>query len=181
MEPRVYCKDWGDKQAQPIMFHHGWPLAGDEWDGQMLFLLAEGYRVIVHDRRGHGRSSQTDGGSEMDTYASEVAELVKALDLRNAIHVGHSTGGDEVARYVARAEPRRVAKTVLIGAVLPMMVRSESNPNGVPPEVFDGFRASLAANRSEFYRNVAAGHDGRGEGSVLLNCRLLSQRLPRRF
>lgn len=154
---QIFYKDWGDKQAQPIVFHHGWPLTGDEWDSQMLFFLAKGYRVIAHDRRGHGRSSQTDTGNEMDTYASDVAELVKALDLRNAIHVGHSTGGGEVARYVARAKSGRVAKAVLIGAVPPMMVRSESNPNGVPEEVFDGFRTSLAANRAEFYRNVAAG------------------------
>lgn len=154
---QIYYKDWGDKQAQTIVFHHGWPLTSDEWDSQMLFFLAKGYRVIAHDRRGHGRSSQTDTGNEMDTYAADVAELVKALDLRNAIHVGHSTGGGEVARYVARAEPGRVAKAVLIGAVPPIMVRSEGNPNGVREEVFDGFRASLAANRAEFYRNVAAG------------------------
>jgi non-heme chloroperoxidase len=154
---QIFYKDWGDKQARPIVFHHGWPLTGDEWDSQMLFFLAMGYRVIAHDRRGHGRSSQTDIGNEMDTYASDVAELVKALDLRNAIHVGHSTGGGEVARYAARAEPGRVAKAVLIGAVPPMMVRSESHPDGLPEEVFDGFRASLAANRAEFYRNVAAG------------------------
>jgi non-heme chloroperoxidase len=154
---QIYYKDWGDKQAQPIVFHHGWPLSSDEWDSQMLFFLDEGYRVIAHDRRGHGRSSQTDIGNDMDTYAADVAELVKALGLRNAIHVGHSTGGGEVARYVARAEPGRVAKAVLIAAVPPLMILSEGNPNGLPSEMFDAFRASLAANRAEFYRNVAAG------------------------
>ncbi len=154
---RIFYKDWGDKQAQPIVFHHGWPLSGDEWDSQMLFFLAQGYRVIAHDRRGHGRSSATDTGNEMDTYAADVAALVGALDLKNAIHIGHSTGGGEVTRYVARAEPGRVAKAVLIGAVPPVMVRSESHPDGLPPELFDGFRTSLAANRAEFYREIAAG------------------------
>ncbi|MBX6366519.1 MAG: alpha/beta hydrolase [Rhodospirillales bacterium] len=154
---RIFYKDWGSKKAQPIVFHHGWPLSSDEWDSQMLFFLGEGYRVIAHDRRGHGRSSQTDTGNDMDTYAADVAELVKALDLENAIHVGHSTGGGEVARYVAHAEPGRVVKAVLIGAVTPMMMRSESNPEGLPPELFDGFRASLLANRAEFYREIASG------------------------
>lgn len=154
---QIFYKDWGDKQAQPIVFHHGWPLSGDEWDSQMLFFLAEGYRVIAHDRRGHGRSSATDTGNEMNTYAADVAELVSALNLTNAIHIGHSTGGGEVTRYVARAEPGRVAKAVLIGAVPPVMVRSESHPDGLPPELFDGFRTSLAANRAEFYREIASG------------------------
>lgn len=154
---RIFYKDWGDKQAQPIVFHHGWPLSGDEWDSQMLFFLSKGYRVIAHDRRGHGRSSQTDSGNEMDTYAADVTELARALDLRNAIHVGHSTGGGEVARYVARAERGRVAKAVLIGAVPPVMLKSNENPQGLPLELFDGFRASLAANRAEFYRGIAAG------------------------
>lgn len=154
---RIFYKDWGSKQAQPIVFHHGWPLSGDEWDSQMLFFLAQGYRVIAHDRRGHGRSSQTDTGNEMDTYADDVAELVRALDLKNAIHVGHSTGGGEVARYVAKAEPGRVSKAVLIGAVPPIMVRTQSNPDGLPPELFDTFRASLLANRAQFYRDVASG------------------------
>ncbi|HWL72082.1 MAG TPA: alpha/beta hydrolase [Geminicoccus sp.] len=153
----IFYKDWGSKDAQPIMFHHGWPLSADDWDSQMLFFLHEGYRVIAHDRRGHGRSSQTDTGNEMDTYAADVAELVATLDLRNAVHVGHSTGGGEVAHYVARAEPGRVAKAVLIGAVPPVMVKSEKNPGGLPIEVFDGFRAALAANRAQFYVDIPAG------------------------
>jgi len=154
---QIFYKAWGDKNAQAIVFHHGWPLSSDEWDSQMLFFLSHGYRVIAHDRRGHGRSSQTDTGNEMDTYASDVAELVKALDLKNAIHVGHSTGGGEVAHYVARAEPRRVAKAVLIGAVPPIMLKTASNPSGLPGEVFDGFRAALAANRAQFFVDVPAG------------------------
>ncbi|OWK27862.1 alpha/beta fold hydrolase [Sphingomonas mucosissima] len=153
----IFYKDWGSKDAQPIVFHHGWPLSSDDWDNQMLFFLGEGYRVIAHDRRGHGRSSQTDSGNEMDTYAADVAELARALDLKNAVHIGHSTGGGEVARYVARAEAGRVAKAVLLGAVPPMMMRSENNPMGLPPELFDGFRASLIANRAEFYRGIASG------------------------
>jgi non-heme chloroperoxidase len=153
----IFYKDWGPKDARPIVFHHGWPLSGDDWDNQMLYFLDHGYRVIAHDRRGHGRSSQTDTGNEMDTYAADVAELVGALDLGNAIHVGHSTGGGEVARYVARAEPGRVAKAVLVGAVPPVMLKSDAHPDGVPIEVFDGFRAQLIANRSEFYREVASG------------------------
>ncbi|GEP07175.1 non-heme chloroperoxidase [Methylobacterium oxalidis] len=151
------AEDWGPRDAQPIVFHHGWPLSADDWDNQMLFFLGEGYRVIAHDRRGHGRSSQTATGNEMDTYAADVAELVAALDLQNAIHVGHSTGGGEVARYVARAEPGRVAKAVLIGAVPPVMVKSDTNPGGLPIEVFDGFRAALVANRAQFYRDVPSG------------------------
>jgi non-heme chloroperoxidase len=154
---QIYYKDWGDKRAQPIVFHHGWPLTSDEWDSQMLFFLANGYRVIAHDRRGHGRSTQTDGGNEMDTYAADVAELTKALALKNAIHVGHSTGGGEVARYVARAERGRVAKAVLIGAVPPIMLRTSGNPDGIPMEVFDGFRAALAANRAQFFVDVPTG------------------------
>lgn len=153
----IFYKDWGPKDAQTIMFHHGWPLSADDWDNQMMFFLGEGFRVIAHDRRGHGRSSQTDTGNEMDTYAADVAELVRALDLRKVIHVGHSTGGGEVAHYVARAEPGRVAKAALLGAVPPVMVKSDSNPDGVPINVFDGFRASLIANRPEFYRTVASG------------------------
>ena len=154
---QIFYKAWGDKNAQAIVFHHGWPLSSDEWDSQMLFFLSHGYRVIAHDRRGHGRSSQTDTGNEMDTYASDVAELVKALDLKNAIHVGHSTGGGEVAHYVARAESGRVAKAVLIGAVPPIMLKTASNPSGLPVEVFDGFRAALAANRAQFFVDVPAG------------------------
>ena len=154
---QIFYKAWGDKNAQPVVFHHGWPLSGDEWDSQLLFFLSRGYRVIAPDRRGHGRSSQTDTGNEMDTYASDVAELAKALDLKNAIHVGHSTGGGEVAHYVARAEPGRVAKAVLIGAVPPIMLKTASNPGGLPLEVFDGFRAALSANRSQFFIDVPAG------------------------
>jgi non-heme chloroperoxidase len=153
----IFYKDWGPKNAQAIMFHHGWPLSADDWDSQMLFFLGAGYRVIAHDRRGHGRSTQTATGNEMDTYAADVIELAKALDLKNAIHIGHSTGGGEVARYVARAEPGRVAKAVLIGAVPPVMVKSASNPEGLPIEVFDGFRAALAANRAQFYIDVPSG------------------------
>jgi non-heme chloroperoxidase len=153
----IFFKDWGPKDAPAVVFHHGWPLSADDWDNQMLFFLGHGFRVVAHDRRGHGRSSQTDTGNEMDTYAADVAALAKALDLRGAVHVGHSTGGGEVARYVARAEPGRVAKAVLIGAVPPVMVRSERNPEGLPIEVFDGFRAALVANRAQFYRDVPAG------------------------
>ncbi|MER9757542.1 alpha/beta hydrolase [Mesorhizobium sp. M0166] len=152
----IFYKDWG--KGQPIVFHHGWPLSADDWDNQMLFFLEKGYRVIAHDRRGHGRSSQTATGNEMDTYAADVAALVAHLDLRDAIHIGHSTGGGEVARYVAHyGGGGRVAKAVLIGAVPPIMVESDSNPGGLPIEVFDGFRAALAANRAQFYRDVPAG------------------------
>lgn len=153
----IFYKDWGPRDAQPIMFHHGWPLSSDDWDAQLLFFLSQGYRVVAHDRRGHGRSTQVADGHEMDHYAADVAAVVKALDLRNVVHVGHSTGGGEVARYVARAEPGRVAKAVLIGAVPPIMVRTAAAPGGLPMEVFDGLRASLAADRSSFYRNLASG------------------------
>jgi non-heme chloroperoxidase len=153
----IFYKDWGSKTAQPVVFHHGWPLSADDWDAQMLFFLGQGYRVVAHDRRGHGRSSQTDTGNEMDTYAADVIELAAKLDLKNAIHVGHSTGGGEVAHYVARAEKGRVAKAVLIGAVPPIMVKSDKNPGGLPLEIFDGFRQALAANRAQFYRDVPSG------------------------
>ncbi|MGI5054322.1 alpha/beta fold hydrolase [Streptomyces sp. JAC18] len=153
----IYYKDWGPRDAQPIVFHHGWPLSADDWDSQMLYFLAQGYRVIAHDRRGHGRSSQSAAGHDMDTYAADVSVLAEALDLRHAVHIGHSTGGGEVARYVARAEPGRVAKAALVSAVPPVMVKSESNPGGLPIEVFDGFRASLAANRAQFYIEVPSG------------------------
>jgi len=153
----IFYKDWGPRDATPIVFHHGWPLSADDWDNQMLFFLHKGYRVIAHDRRGHGRSSQTWEGNEMDTYAADVAALVKALDLKGAIHVGHSTGGGEVAHYAARAEPGRIAKAVLIGAVPPVMVKKDSNPEGLPVEVFDGFREALVANRAQFYIDVPAG------------------------
>lgn len=153
---QIYYKDWGT--GQPIVFHHGWPLSSDDWDAQMLFFLAQGYRVIAHDRRGHGRSTQTDVGNEMDTYAADVAELAAHLDLKNAIHVGHSTGGGEVARYVAKhGSGGRVAKAVLIGAVPPIMLKTAANPGGLPIEVFDGFRAAQAANRAQFFRDVPAG------------------------
>ena len=153
----IYYKDLGPKDGQPIVFHHGWPLSSDDWDNQMLFFRLKGYRVIAHDRRGHGRSDQTDTGNEMDTYAADVAELAQALDLRSAVHIGHSTGGGEVARYAARAEPGRVAKAVLIGAVPPIMRQTAANPDGLPMAVFDGFRAALLANRAQFYRDVPAG------------------------
>jgi non-heme chloroperoxidase len=153
----IFYKDWGPRDAQPIVFHHGWPLSADDWDNQMMFFLAEGFRVIAHDRRGHGRSSQTDGGNDMDTYASDVAQLVEALDLSGAIHIGHSTGGGEVTRYVARARPGRVAKAILVDAVPPLLVKTESNPGGTPIEVFDGLRAALAANRGQFYLDFASG------------------------
>ena len=154
---RIFFKDLGPRTATPIVFHHGWPLSADDWDNQMMFFLGQGYRVIAHDRRGHGRSTQTDAGNEMDTYAADVKKLAAALDLKGAIHVGHSTGGGEVAHYVARAEPGRVAKAVLIGAVPPIMVKSPNNPVGLPVAVFDGFRAQLVANRAQFYIDVPAG------------------------
>ena len=153
----IYFKDWGPKTAQAIVFHHGWPLSADDWDAQMLFFLSHGYRVIAHDRRGHGRSTQTWTGNEMDTYAADVAAVTDALDLKGAIHVGHSTGGGEVAHYVARAKSGRVSKAVLIGAVPPIMVKSAKNPMGTPLEVFDGFRAALAANRAQLYVDIPAG------------------------
>ncbi len=153
----IFYKDWGRKDAQPIVFHHGWPLSADDWDAQLMFFLGEGYRVVAHDRRGHGRSTQTDSGNDMDSYASDVEELVEALDLNNAIHVGHSTGGGEVAHYVARAKPGRVAKAVLIGAVPPIMLKTEANPGGLPIELFDQFRAGTAFNRAQFFLDVASG------------------------
>lgn len=152
---QIFYRDWGS--GQPIVFHHGWPLSGDDWDNQMLFFLEKGYRVIAHDRRGHGRSTQTATGNDMNTYAADVAELAAALDLKDAIHVGHSTGGGEVARYVARHGKGRVAKAALISAVPPVMLKSEKNPGGTPIEVFDGYRAALAANRAQFYLDVASG------------------------
>lgn len=148
----IYYKDWG--HGQPIVFSHGWPLSADDWDNQMLYFLAQGYRVIAHDRRGHGRSTQTWTGNEMDTYADDLAALTAALDLKDAVHVGHSTGGGEVARYLGRHGTKRVAKAVLIGAVPPIMVKSEANPGGLPIDVFDGIRAGVAGNRAEFYRDI---------------------------
>jgi len=154
---QIFYKDWGPKFAQPIVFHHGWPLSSDDWDTQMLFFVEKGYRVIAHDRRGHGRSSQVSDGHDMDHYAADVAAVVEHLDLRNAIHVGHSTGGGEATRYVARHGRDRVAKLVLIGAVTPLMLKTDANPGGLPTEVFDGLRAQLAANRSQFYLDFASG------------------------
>ena len=151
----VFYKDWGT--GQPIVFHHGWPLSSDDWDAQMMFFVQHGYRVVAHDRRGHGRSTQTSDGHDMDTYATDAAAVVNHLDLRDAVHVGHSTGGGEVARYVARHGDGRVAKAVLIGAVPPLMVKTEANPGGLPIEVFDGFREGTGFNRAQFYRDVAAG------------------------
>ena len=155
----IYYKDWGPKDAQPIVFHHGWPLSADDWDAQMMFFVSEGFRVIAHDRRGHGRSSQVSDGHDMDHYAADASAVYEHLDLKNAVHVGHSTGGGELARYVARyGEPQnRVAKAVLVSAIPPLMVKTESNPGGTPIEVLDGYRAALAANRAQFYLDVASG------------------------
>jgi non-heme chloroperoxidase len=155
----IFYKDWGPADAQPIMFHHGWPLSSDDWDAQMLFFRQQGFRVVAHDRRGHGRSAQVDGGHDMDHYASDAAAVANYLDLRNAVHVGHSTGGGEVARYVAQhGEPAgRVAKAVLVSAVPPLMLKTASNPGGLPIDVFDGFREALAANRAQFFLDVPTG------------------------
>jgi non-heme chloroperoxidase len=151
----IFYKDWGS--GQPIVFSHGWPLSSDDWDNQMLFFLSHGYRVVAHDRRGHGRSSQTGDGHDMDHYADDLAAVTEHLDLRNAVHVGHSTGGGEVVRYIARHGESRVGKAVLISAVPPLMVQTEANPGGLPKSVFDGFQAQVAANRSIFYHDLAAG------------------------
>jgi len=153
----IYYKDWGPKTAQPIVFHHGWPLSADDWDTQMLFFLAQGFRVVAHDRRGHGRSSQSADGHDMDHYAADAAAVADALDLQNAVHIGHSTGGGEVARYVADAAPGRVAKAVLVSAVPPLMVQTPAHPKGLPIDVFDGIRAGLAANRAQFFLDFASG------------------------
>jgi len=152
----IFYKDWG--KGQPLVFHHGWPLSADDWDAQTMFFLSNGFRVIAHDRRGHGRSSQTVDGNEMDTYAADVAALMDHLGVKGAIHIGHSTGGGEVTRYVARyGGDGRVAKAVLIGAVPPVMVKSDKNPAGTPLEAFDGYRAALAANRAQLYRDIPSG------------------------
>ncbi|WP_038361051.1 alpha/beta hydrolase [Bosea sp. UNC402CLCol] len=155
----IFYKDWGPKDAQPIMFHHGWPLSSDDWDAQMLFFLAKGYRVVASDRRGHGRSAQIWDGHDMDHYAADASAVVEHLDLRNSVHIGHSTGGGQVARYVAKfGEPQgRVAKAVLVSAVPPLMVKTEKNPGGLPIEVFDGFRKALADNRAQFFLDVPTG------------------------
>lgn len=154
---QIFYKDWGPKTGQPIVFHHGWPLSSDDWDAQMLYFVGKGYRVVAHDRRGHGRSGQVSGGHDMDHYAADVAAVVEHLDLRNAIHIGHSTGGGEAARYVARHGKGRTAKLVLIGAVPPIMVKTPTSPGGLPIDVFDGLRKELATNRAQFYLEFASG------------------------
>ena len=153
----IFFKDWGPKDAQALVFHHGWPLSADDWDAQLLFFLAKGFRVIAHDRRGHGRSSQVGDGHDMDHYAADVAAVVEHLDLRGAIHIGHSTGGGEALYYTAHHGKHRVAKLVMIGAVPPLMVKTAANPGGLPIEVFDGFRAQVAANRAQFFLDVPDG------------------------
>jgi non-heme chloroperoxidase len=152
---KIFYKDWG--KGQPLVFSHGWPLSSDDWDAQLMFFVNRGYRVIAHDRRGHGRSSQTADGHDMDHYAQDLAALTSHLDLKEAIHIGHSTGGGEVARYVARYGKGRVAKAVLISAVPPIMVKTPANPGGLPKEVFDGFQAQVAGNRAQFYLDLATG------------------------
>ena len=198
----IFYKDWG--KGQPIVFSHGWPLSADDWDTQMLFFLEHGYRVIAHDRRGHGRSSQTGDGHDMDHYADDLAALTAHLDLKDAVHVGHSTGGGEVVHYLARHGESRVAKAAIISAVPPLMVKTAANPGGLPKEVFDGLQAQLAANRAQFYYDlpagpfygynrpgakpsqsgdlelVAPGHDGRRQGALRRHRRLLPDRLHRR-
>ena len=156
---QIFYKDWGPKDAQPIAFHHGWPLSSDDWDNQLLFFLANGYRVVAHDRRGHGRSAQVDTGHDMDHYAADASAVAEYLDLKNAIHIGHSTGGGEVARYVAKyGQPQgRVAKAVLISSVPPLMLKTANNPDGTPITVFDGLRAALAANRAQFFLDLPTG------------------------
>ncbi|MCI0753453.1 alpha/beta fold hydrolase [Teichococcus vastitatis] len=155
----IFFKDWGPKGAQPIMFHHGWPLSSDDWDTQMLFFVQKGFRVVAHDRRGHGRSAQVSEGHNMDHYAADAFAVVEHLDLRNIVHIGHSTGGGEVARYVARhGQPAgRVAKAVLVSAVPPLMLKTASNPEGLPIEIFDGFRKGVADNRAQMFLDVASG------------------------
>jgi non-heme chloroperoxidase len=154
-ETEIFYKDWGT--GQPIVFSHGWPLSSDDWDAQMLFFLDKGFRVIAHDRRGHGRSSQTDGGHDMDHYADDLAALTAHLDLKDAVHVGHSTGGGEVVHYIARHGESRVAKAAILSAVPPLMVQTAANPGGLPKAVFDGLMAQLAANRAQFYYDLPAG------------------------
>ena len=152
---QIFFKDWGPRDAQPIHFHHGWPLSSDDWDTQMLYFLGKGYRVVAHDRRGHGRSSQVSEGHDMDSYAADANAVVQYLDLKNAIHIGHSTGGGEVARYVARyGGTGRVAKAILVSAVTPIMLKTEAFPLGLPRDVFDGLREKTATNRAQFYKEV---------------------------
>jgi non-heme chloroperoxidase len=162
----IYYKDWGT--GQPIVFHHGWPLSGDDWDGQMMFFLQQGYRVIAHDRRGHGRSSQTAIGNDMDTYAADVAELVQALGLKDAIHIGHSTGGGEVIRYVAKHGKGRVAKAVLVSAVTPLMAQTETNPDGIPMRVFDEIREGTATNRQQYFQDFTLPFYGYNREGVII-------------
>jgi non-heme chloroperoxidase len=154
---RIYFKDWGPKAAQPVVCHHGWPLSSDDWDAQMLYFLAKGYRVVAHDRRGHGRSSQVSDGHDMDHYAADVAAVAEHLNLKDAVHVGHSTGGGEATHYAARHGKGRVSKVVLIGAVPPLMLKTPANPGGLPMEVFDGYRQAIAANRAQLYRDIPGG------------------------
>jgi non-heme chloroperoxidase len=155
----IFYKDWGPRDAQPLVFHHGWPLSSDDWDAQLLYFLSKGYRVVAHDRRGHGRSSQASDGHDMDHYAADASAVVEHLNLKNAVHIGHSTGGGEVARYVAKyGQPQgRVAKAVLVSSVPPLMVKTKNNPGGTPIEVFNDWRDALAANRAQFYTDVASG------------------------
>lgn len=154
---QIFFKDWGPKTAQPIVFHHGWPLSSDDWDNQMLFFVGKGYRVVAHDRRGHGRSTQVSDGHDMDHYAADAAAVIDHLDLRGTIHIGHSTGGGEATRYVARHGKGRVSKLVLIGAVPPLMLKTAANPGGLPIDVFEELRNALAANRGQFYLDFASG------------------------
>ena len=155
----IFYKDWGPRDAQPLVFHHGWPLSSDDWDAQLLYFLGKGYRVVAHDRRGHGRSSQVSEGHDMDHYAADASAVCEHLNLKNAVHIGHSTGGGEVARYVARyGQPQgRVAKAILVSSVPPLMIKTKENPGGTPIAVFDGLRAALAANRAQFYLEFASG------------------------
>lgn len=153
----IFYKDWGPRDAQVLFFHHGWPLSSDDWDTQLLFFLKEGFRVVAHDRRGHGRSSQVWDGHDMDHYADDVAEVVKHLNIKNAIHIGHSTGGGEVAHYIARHGQENVAKAVLVSAVPPLMVKTENNPEGLPKEVFDDLQNQVLTNRAQFFRDLPSG------------------------
>jgi len=153
----IFYKDWGPRDAQVLFFHHGWPLSSDDWDTQLLFFLKEGFRVVAHDRRGHGRSSQVWDGHDMDHYADDVAEVVKHLNIKNAIHIGHSTGGGEVAHYIARHGEENVAKAVLVSAVPPLMVKTENNPEGLPKEVFDDLQNQVLTNRAQFFRDLPSG------------------------